>query len=117
MKALAGSGVLTKAADAGEAKLNATTAAPRADLESDRERVVVLVVSSIVRKYKYKKFIADRFCIRKHSPLYAPLSAPGRHWGSFTLPMPDPADLAPLLAALLVADPPKRPVMLRPRPK
>jgi hypothetical protein len=53
MKALAGSGVLTKAADAGEAKLNATTAAPRADMESDRERVVVLVVTSIVRLYKY----------------------------------------------------------------
>ena len=34
-----------------------------------------------------------------------------------TLPMPDPADLAPLLAALLAADPPERPVMLRPRPK
>jgi hypothetical protein len=45
------------------------------------------------------------------------MAAPGRHWGSFTLPMPDPADLAPLLAALLAADPPKRPVMLRPRPK
>ncbi|MCE2838645.1 MAG: hypothetical protein LW834_17115 [Cyanobium sp. 49614_E6] len=30
--------------------------------------------------------------------------------------MPDPAALGPLLAALLAADPSKRPVMLRPRP-
>jgi hypothetical protein len=41
--------MLTKAADAREAKLNAITAAPRADLKSDRERVVVLVVTSIVK--------------------------------------------------------------------
>jgi hypothetical protein len=47
------------------------------------------------------------------------LPEPVRPWqplGSFTLPMPGPAPLGPLLAALLAADPPRRPVMLRPRP-
>jgi hypothetical protein len=40
----------------------------------------------------------------------------GNYQGSFTLPMPDPAALGPLLAALLAPDPSKRRVMLRPRP-
>jgi len=47
------------------------------------------------------------------------LPEPVRPWeplGSFTLPMPDPAALGPLLAALLTPDPSKRRVMLRPRP-
>jgi hypothetical protein len=33
---------------------------------------------------------------------------PWEPWGSLTLPMPDPAPLGPLLAALLAPDPSKR---------
>jgi hypothetical protein len=41
---------------------------------------------------------------------------PWEPWGSFTLPMPAPAPLGPLLAAVFGPAPSKRPVMLRPRP-
>ena len=46
----------------------------------------------------------------------ARLSGPGNHQWPRTLPMAVPADLAPLLAALLAPGPSKRPVMFRPRP-
>ena len=43
------------------------------------------------------------------------LSAPGNTGAPLPAVMPAPASLGPLLASLLAVDPPKRPVLLRPR--